>query len=131
MQMNVNPPVIPAQAGIQARGWTPVFAGVTHRALRAIVTPLLLAPDGADGFTIIAGERRYRAAKVAKLRQVPAQVREADGEALTLAVEQLRIARAAVHGVVLNDVDLKRDASYDAAFSYYGRDNAYHDAPRG
>lgn len=53
-----------------------------------IITPLLLAPDGADGFTIIAGERRYRAAKVAKLRQVPAQVREADGEALTLAVAE-------------------------------------------
>ena len=53
-----------------------------------IITPLMLAPDGADGFTIIAGERRYRAAKAAKLRQVPAQVREADGEALTLAVAE-------------------------------------------
>ena len=53
-----------------------------------IITPLMLAPDGADGFTIIAGERRYRAAKAAKLRQVPAQVRDADGEALTLAVAE-------------------------------------------
>jgi ParB/RepB/Spo0J family partition protein len=53
-----------------------------------IITPLTLAPDGADGFTIIAGERRYRAAKAAKLRQVPAQVRDADGEALTLAVTE-------------------------------------------
>jgi ParB/RepB/Spo0J family partition protein len=52
-----------------------------------IITPLTLAPDG-DGFTIIAGERRYRAAKAAELRQVPAQVREADGEALTLAVAE-------------------------------------------
>jgi ParB/RepB/Spo0J family partition protein len=52
-----------------------------------IITPLTLAPDG-DGFTIIAGERRYRAAKAAKLRQVPAQVRDADGEALTLAVAE-------------------------------------------
>jgi ParB/RepB/Spo0J family partition protein len=51
-----------------------------------IITPLTLAPDGESGFTIIAGERRYRAAKAAKLRQVPAQVRAADGEALTLAV---------------------------------------------
>jgi ParB/RepB/Spo0J family partition protein len=50
-----------------------------------IITPLTLAPDG-DGFTIIAGERRYRAAQAAKLKQVPAQVRDADGEALTLAV---------------------------------------------
>ncbi len=53
-----------------------------------IITPLMLAPDGAEGFTIIAGERRYRAAKAAKLRQVPAQVREAHGEALTLAVAE-------------------------------------------
>ena len=52
-----------------------------------IITPLTLAPDG-DGFTIIAGERRYRAAKAAKVKQVPAQVREADGEALTLAVAE-------------------------------------------
>ena len=53
-----------------------------------IITPLTLAPDGENGFTIIAGERRYRAAKAAKLRQVPAQVREANGEALTLAVTE-------------------------------------------
>ena len=52
-----------------------------------IITPLTLAPDG-DGFTIIAGERRYRAAKAARLKEVPAQVREADGEALTLAVAE-------------------------------------------
>ena len=44
-----------------------------------IITPLTLAPDGDGGFAIIAGERRYRAAKAAKLREVPAQVREADG----------------------------------------------------
>jgi ParB family transcriptional regulator, chromosome partitioning protein len=53
-----------------------------------IITPLTLAPDGDGRFTIIAGERRYRAAKAAKLREVPAQVREADGEALTLAVAE-------------------------------------------
>jgi ParB/RepB/Spo0J family partition protein len=53
-----------------------------------IITPLTLAPDGEGGFTIIAGERRYRAAKAAKLRQVPAQVRDANGEALTLAVTE-------------------------------------------
>jgi ParB/RepB/Spo0J family partition protein len=52
-----------------------------------IITPLTLAPDG-DGFVIVAGERRYRAAKQAKLREVPAQVRDADGDALTLAVAE-------------------------------------------
>src|SRR6266702_4492370 len=52
-----------------------------------IITPLTLAPDG-DGFVIVAGERRYRAAKAARLTEVPAQVREADGEALSLAVAE-------------------------------------------
>src|SRR3954447_20841507 len=52
-----------------------------------IITPLTLAPDG-DGFTIIAGERRYRAAQAARLKQVPAQVRDGDVEALTLAVAE-------------------------------------------
>lgn len=51
-----------------------------------IITALTLAPDGNGGYLIIAGERRYRAAKAAKLREVPAQVREAECEALTLAV---------------------------------------------
>jgi ParB family transcriptional regulator, chromosome partitioning protein len=52
-----------------------------------IITPLTLAPDG-DGFVIVAGERRYRAAKQAKLKEVPAQVRGGDGDALTLAVAE-------------------------------------------
>ncbi len=52
-----------------------------------IITPLTLAPDG-DGFVIVAGERRYRAAKQAKLKEVPAQVRDGDGDALTLAVAE-------------------------------------------
>jgi succinoglycan biosynthesis transport protein ExoP len=42
-------------------------------------------------------------------------------EALMFTVEQLRIVRAPVVGAVLNDVDLRRDASYDGAYEYYGR----------
>jgi ParB/RepB/Spo0J family partition protein len=53
-----------------------------------IITPLTLSRDGEGRYAIIAGERRYRAAKAAKLREVPAQVREIDGEALTLAVAE-------------------------------------------
>ncbi|HWQ22901.1 MAG TPA: ParB/RepB/Spo0J family partition protein [Gaiellaceae bacterium] len=52
-----------------------------------IITPLTLAADG-DGFVIVAGERRYRAAKQAKLKDVPAQVRDGDGDALALAVAE-------------------------------------------
>jgi ParB/RepB/Spo0J family partition protein len=53
-----------------------------------IITPLTLAPAEDGCFTIIAGERRYRAAKAAKLAEVPAQVRDADGQALSLAVAE-------------------------------------------
>ena len=53
-----------------------------------IITPLTLSRDGEGRYAIIAGERRYRAAKAAKLREVPAQVREVEGEALTLAVAE-------------------------------------------
>lgn len=53
-----------------------------------IITPLTLAPNANGRYAIIAGERRYRAAKAARLREVPAQVREAEGETLTLAVAE-------------------------------------------
>jgi ParB/RepB/Spo0J family partition protein len=53
-----------------------------------IITPLTLAPDADGGFVVVAGERRYRAAKQAKLTEVPAQVRDGDGETLTLAVAE-------------------------------------------
>ena len=53
-----------------------------------IITPLTLSHDGDGRYAIIAGERRYRAAKAAKLREVPAQIREADGATLTLAVAE-------------------------------------------
>ena len=53
-----------------------------------IITPLTLSRDGEGRYAIIAGERRYRAAKAAKLREVPAQVREVEGDALTLAVAE-------------------------------------------
>ena len=53
-----------------------------------IISPLTLSRDGEGRYAIIAGERRYRAARAAKLREVPAQVREVDGDALTLAVAE-------------------------------------------
>src|SRR5829696_8876371 len=53
-----------------------------------IITPLTLSTDGQGRYAIIAGERRYRAAKAAKLREVHAQVREVEGDALTLAVAE-------------------------------------------
>jgi ParB family chromosome partitioning protein len=44
---------------------------------RGVLQPILLRPDG-DGFMIIAGERRWRAAQKAQLHAIPAIVREID-----------------------------------------------------
>ena len=46
-------------------------------AQRGVLQPILLRPDG-DGFQIVAGERRWRAAQRARLHAIPAIVREID-----------------------------------------------------
>lgn len=46
-------------------------------AQRGVLQPILLRPEG-DGFQIIAGERRWRAAQQAQLHTIPAIVREMD-----------------------------------------------------
>jgi ParB family chromosome partitioning protein len=42
-----------------------------------VLQPILLRPDG-DGFMIVAGERRWRAAQIARLHTIPAIVRDID-----------------------------------------------------
>jgi succinoglycan biosynthesis transport protein ExoP len=42
-----------------------------------------------------------------------------DAAALTYAVQQLNHVRAAVVGVVLNDIDFRHDAGYDTAYRYF------------
>ncbi|MGE5561736.1 MAG: ParB/RepB/Spo0J family partition protein [Bacillota bacterium] len=44
---------------------------------RGVLQPILLRPDG-DGYMIIAGERRWRAAQRAQLHSIPAIVRDID-----------------------------------------------------
>ena len=44
---------------------------------RGVLQPILLRPDG-DGFQIIAGERRWRAAQRAQFHAIPAIVRDID-----------------------------------------------------
>ncbi len=51
-----------------------------------------------------------------------------ESSALSYAVEQLRHVRASVLGVVLNDIDLRRDAAYDSSYKYLG---AYEYDPSG
>lgn len=52
-----------------------------------ILQPLLVRPIAGDGYEIVAGERRYRAAEKARLRDVPVIVRSmSDAEALQYAL---------------------------------------------
>lgn len=53
---------------------------------KGVLQPILVRPKG-GGFEVIAGERRFRAAKALKMEQVPVIVKEAsDQEALVLAL---------------------------------------------
>jgi len=57
---------------------------------------------------------------------VVARAGSTDRAALAYAVQQLRHVRAPILGVVLNDIDFRRDVSYDAAYRYYD-DKQYRD----
>ena len=54
---------------------------------RGIVQPIVVRPTGSGGFEIVAGERRWRAAQMAGLHEVPVVVREcSDSEAAAIAL---------------------------------------------
>jgi ParB family chromosome partitioning protein len=55
---------------------------------KGILQPILVRPtDKADAFEIVAGERRWRAAQLAKVHEVPVVVRQlSDAEALEIAI---------------------------------------------
>ena len=54
---------------------------------RGVLQPVVVRPlEGGTAYELVAGERRWRAAKLAELRQVPAIVRDADDD------EQLELA---------------------------------------
>lgn len=62
-----------------------------------IIQPILVRPVTGAGFELVAGERRYRAAKAAKLKTIPAIVRElTDLQALELQVVE-NLKRADLH----------------------------------
>jgi ParB family chromosome partitioning protein len=52
-------------------------------ALHGLLQPLVVAADD-DGYRLIAGERRYRAAQLAGLEEVPVVVRASDGSSAGL-----------------------------------------------
>ena len=62
--------------------------------VQGLIQPVLVRRDGARGYVLIAGERRWRAAQLAGLTEIPAIVREVNSaEALELAlVENLQRA---------------------------------------
>ncbi|HET9341705.1 MAG TPA: ParB/RepB/Spo0J family partition protein [Candidatus Eremiobacteraceae bacterium] len=83
-----------------------------------VLSPILVRASGAERYEIIAGERRWRAGKLAGLRQIPALVREADDpQALELALlENLQredlnpIEEASGYRQLLDDYGFTQDA---------------------
>ena len=54
---------------------------------KGVLSPILVRPIGPESYEIVAGERRWRAAQIAKLHDVPVVIREMpDGEALEIAI---------------------------------------------
>ncbi len=53
-----------------------------------VLQPLVVTARPEGGYTLVAGERRYRAAKLAKLTEVPVAIRDGDEEAIELAVDE-------------------------------------------
>ncbi len=81
---------------------------------KGVLSPILVRPLGPDSYEIVAGERRWRAAQIAKLHDVPVVVREmADGEALELAI---------IENVQRADLNvLEEAAAYQELIETFGR----------
>ena len=66
---------------------------------KGVLSPILVRPLGPESYEIVAGERRWRAAQIAKLHDVPVVIREmADGEALEIAIIE-NVQRADLNAV--------------------------------
>src|SRR6201999_2567964 len=81
---------------------------------KGILTPILVRPLGSDSYEIVAGERRWRAAQMAKLHDVPVVVRElADAEELEIAIIE-NVQRADLNAV-------EEAAAYQELMDRFGR----------
>jgi len=90
--------------------------------VQGVVQPIIVRPVGTDKYEIIAGERRWRASKLAGLEKVPVVIRQADSQA-TLAMalieniqrEDLKPIETAI-GLkrLLKEFDLTQQAVADA-----------------
>ncbi|MGH6829524.1 MAG: ParB/RepB/Spo0J family partition protein, partial [Rhizomicrobium sp.] len=81
---------------------------------KGVLTPILVRPVGADSYEIVAGERRWRAAQMAHLHDVPVVVKElADAEALEIAL---------IENIQRSDLNaLEEAAAYQELMERFGR----------
>jgi ParB family transcriptional regulator, chromosome partitioning protein len=81
---------------------------------KGVLSPILVRPIGTDRYEIVAGERRWRAAQIAKLHDVPVVVRElADDQALEIAIIE-NVQRADLNAV-------EEGAAYEELVTKFGR----------
>ncbi|MCA2998768.1 MAG: PRTRC system ParB family protein [Rhodocyclaceae bacterium] len=91
-----------------------------------VIQPITVRPRSDGKFEIIAGERRYRAAQLANLRDIPAFVRDVDdqmAEAMSISEnterEQMTVVEEAE---AAHDVIVRHDGSQAEAAAYLGWD---------
>jgi ParB family transcriptional regulator, chromosome partitioning protein len=81
---------------------------------KGVLSPILVRPIGADRYEIVAGERRWRAAQIAKLHDVPVVVRELpDDQALEIAIIE-NVQRADLNAI-------EEGAAYEELITRFGR----------
>ena len=81
---------------------------------KGVLSPILVRPIGPDRYEIVAGERRWRAAQLAKLHDVPVVVRElADDQALELAIIE-NVQRADLNAI-------EEGAAYEELITKFNR----------
>jgi ParB family chromosome partitioning protein len=81
---------------------------------KGVLSPILVRPVGPDRYEIVAGERRWRAAQLAKLHDVPVVVRELpDDQALELAIIE-NVQRADLNAV-------EEGAAYEELITKFNR----------
>jgi ParB family chromosome partitioning protein len=81
---------------------------------KGVLSPILVRPIGADRYEIVAGERRWRAAQIAQLHDVPVVVRELpDDQALEIAI---------IENVQRTDLNaIEEGAAYEELVTKFGR----------
>jgi len=81
---------------------------------KGVLSPILVRPIGPDRYEIVAGERRWRAAQIAKLHDVPVVVRElADDQAHQLAIIE-NVQRADLNAI-------EEGTAYEELITKFGR----------